>query len=268
VRLRGARIGTRLEFGEGLQNRKGPALDLRSVSVRNLSLPREAVNCPAEKRSQRDITHDQLLLDGLTYTTIPEPNADLEKQWLSLLRECTSYAAQPYQQLASVYRAIGDEANARKILIKQQDDLHARGGKLLGGPAGRARHRLLGITIGYGYRTWPAFLGLAVVLMLAMGLGWLAGNIHDDDRLVAAHTDKAAPANVGTACSTTEQIGLGVERALPLLIGNTGVRDRCALDSSSSTGQIITASGWILQLAAWAFATLAIVGFTGLIRKT
>ena len=268
VRLRGASIGTRLEFGEELCNTgDGPALDLRSVSVRNLCLPREAINCPAEDSSRQQATHKPLLLDGLTYTTIPEPCRDLD-QWLSLLGDCTSYAAQPYQQLASVYRAVGEEAKARKILIKQQDDLQARGGELLGGRWSRARHWLLGKTIGYGYRTWPAFLGLAVVLILAMFLGLLAGRLHDDGRLVAAHTDRAAPLMVGTACSTAEQISLGLERALPLLIGNTGIGDRCALDSNSIAGQVITAFGWILQLAAWAFATLAIVGFTGLVRKT
>jgi hypothetical protein len=268
VRLRGARIGTRLEFGEGLQNRKGPVLDLRSVSVRSLRLPREAVNCPVGKGSRRHVTQERLLLDGLIYTTIPEPNNDLDNQWLRLLGECTRYAAQPYQQLASVYRAVGDEANARKILIKQQDDLGVRNKQLLRSPGARARHWLLGITIGYGYRTWPAFLGLSFVLILAIFLGLLAGRIHDGDRFVAAHTDKAAPAEMGTACSTAEQIGLGVERALPPLIGNTGIGDRCALESNSTAGQIITATGWVLQLAAWAFATLAVVGFTGLVRKT
>lgn len=268
VRLRGARIGTSLEFADGLCNNGcGPALDLQSASVRNLFLPREAINCPAKDGSRQQGTRERLLLDGLTYTIIPEPSDDLN-QWLRLLGECTRYAAQPYQQLASAYRAVGEEAKARKILIQQQDDLHTRGGKLLGGKWPRARHWLLGKTIGYGYRTWRAFLGLAVVLVLALSLGMLAGHLHGDGRWVAAHTDKAAPLTVGSACSTAEQIGLGVERALPLLIGNTGVGDRCALDSNSAAGQALTAVGWTLQLAAWAFATLAIVGFTGLVRKT
>jgi len=182
-----------------------------------------------------------------------------------LLGHCARYAAQPYQQLASVYRAVGEEAKARKILITQQDDLGARG--KLGSPWAGARHRLR-VTIGYGYQTWRAFLWLAAVLVLAIGLGLLAGNIHGDDRWVAAHTDNAGTAKAGTACSTAEQVGLGVERAIPLLISYTGVRDRCVLDSSSVPGQIITVAGWALQLAAWALAALAIAGYTGLVRKT
>jgi hypothetical protein len=257
VRLRRARIGTTLEVGTGINNSDGPALDLRSASVTQLSLHPEAVNCYAEDNSRHQSTDSRLLLDGLTYTTIPR-NAELE-QWLAWLRHCTPYAAQPYQQLASVHRAVGEEANARRILIAQQDDLRARGH--LGGRWANARHWLLGLTIGYGYRTWRAFVGLAAVLLLAIGLGLLAGHIHADNRWVAAHPD-------GTACSTVEQVSLGVERAIPLLISNTRILDRCVLDSHSVPGQLITATGWILQLAAWALATLAIAGYTGLVRKT
>jgi hypothetical protein len=62
-------------------------------------------------------------------------------------------------------------------------------------------------------------------------------------------------------------IGLGVERAIPLLVTNTRISDRCTLDSYSVPGQILTATGWALQIAAWALATLAIAGYTGLVRK-
>jgi hypothetical protein len=267
VRLLGARIGEALQFGTKLHSLNGPVLDLRSVSVRDLTLPIEAVICPAQECSRRPDSPEPLLLDGLTYTAIPKPHKNGEGQWLKLLGECALYAGQPYQQLASVYRAFGEEDKARKILIAQQNDLHKRG-ELLGGRWGRALHWLLGKTIGYGYRTWSAFLGLALVVVLAMVLGLFAGWMHGDDRWLAAHTDKAAPARVGSSCSIAERAGLGIERALPLFIGNTGLRERCALDSHSSPGQIATVIGWALQLAAWAFATLAIVGFTGLIRKT
>jgi hypothetical protein len=35
-----------------------------------------------------------------------------------------------------------------------------------------------------------------------------------------------------------------------------------------TTGQVVTAAGWGLQLLAWAFATLFVAGFTGAVRKT
>jgi hypothetical protein len=264
IRLVGANIGRGLQFGGcAVHNVDGPALDLRLVSVNVLMFSSQAFSQLNEENSGQQPSDRRLLLDGLTYTTIP-PKPDLD-QWLGCLHHSTPYASQPYQQLASVHRAAGEEANARRILIAQQDDLGERGH--LGGQWAKARHRLLGLTIGYGYRTWRAFVGLAVVLILAMGLGLLAGHIHGDDRWVAAHTDKAGTDQAGTPCSTAEQIGLGVERALPLIINWSGIRDRCVLDSSSVPGQVLTTTGWILQIAAWALAALAIAGYTGLVRK-
>jgi len=68
-----------------------------------------------------------------------------------------------------------------------------------------------------------------------------------------------------TPCSLTEQIGLGIDRGLPL--GATGLRDRCDLDTTSRGGQTITIAIWTVQALVWALATLAIAGYTGLIRK-
>jgi hypothetical protein len=56
----------------------------------------------------------QLELDGLTYGRIPTGLS--LKKWLSLLRNGTpSYADQPYQQLAAVYRAAGRDASVARI---------------------------------------------------------------------------------------------------------------------------------------------------------
>jgi hypothetical protein len=100
--------------------------------------------------------------------------------------------------------------------------------------------------------------------MLSAGLGLIAGHTHvGPDRYVAAHTSRAATPN--SPCSTLEQVGLGLDFGLPLV--KTSARDRCDLDTVSVTGQALTAGFWTLQLAAWAAATLAIAGYTGLIRK-
>jgi hypothetical protein len=47
----------------------------------------------------------------------------------------------------------------------------------------------------------------------------------------------------------------------------TGTRDHCDT-TTSTTGQALTLIGWGLQLLAWAFATLFVAGFTGIVRKT
>jgi hypothetical protein len=69
----------------------------------------------------------------------------------------------------------------------------------------------------------------------------------------------------GAPCSTVELIGLGLDRGLPL--GATGLRNRCDLDTESTAGQVFTVLLWIVQAAVWGLATLALAGYTGLIRK-
>ncbi|MEU4427336.1 hypothetical protein AB0F81_42495 [Actinoplanes sp. NPDC024001] len=78
-----------------------------------------------------------------------------------------------------------------------------------------------------------------------------------------AHTSHAA--TPGTACSTLEYIGVGLDLGTPLL--KTGTRELCA-PTSTAAGQAITAAGRVLQALAWAFAALFIAGLTGAVRKT
>ena len=58
---------------------------------------------------------------------------------------------------------------------------------------------------------------------------------------------------------------VGVDLALPVI--DAGVRNQCNI-TTSATGQALDTASWALQLLAWAFATLFIAGFTGIIRRT
>jgi hypothetical protein len=123
---------------------------------------------------------------------------------------------------------------------------------------------LWGALAGYGYRTGRTATALLTVLLLAGALGYAAGHTPTyDGRYAALHTTRTE--HPFTPCSALEQIGLGIDRGLPLAA--TGIRDRCDLDTTSPTGQAFTAAIWALQALVWALATLAIAGYTGLIRK-
>ncbi|WP_219151752.1 hypothetical protein [Amycolatopsis sp. TNS106] len=198
---------------------------------------------------------------GLTYTYFPDVDSD---QWRHLLRYHTSgYSPQPYQQLALLLKSYGHDNEARTILRAQQDDLRARGD--LGGRFARCVHSLWGLLAGYGYRVRRVAGALAIVLLLASTLGVIAGSVPagDTGRPVAAPT--SATASPGTTCSLIERVGLGLDRGLPL--ASTGIRSRCDLDSSTFAGQVFTASLWLIQFLIWGLATLAIAGYTGLIRR-
>ena len=68
-----------------------------------------------------------------------------------------------------------------------------------------------------------------------------------------------------TQCSVGERDAVGLDLGLPQV--NPGAQAHCETTASPS-GQVLTVTGWVLQLLAWAFATLFVAGFTGAVRKT
>jgi hypothetical protein len=262
VRLLGARIGGNLGLsGAKLSNPRGLLLDLEAAALSGVFLP-STVICPVGATGDCRCKHAdrRIDLDQLTYTKLSGIGW---KQWLHLIRCHTAgYGPMPYQRLAAVQKAAGHDGDARQILITQQKDLRARGD--LGGWLAQLIHWLWGALAGYGYRARRTALALLIALALAGGLGWWAGHtVTTPGHHAAEHT--IASGVVGTPCSTLEQLGVGIDRGLPLAA--TGIRARCDLDTGSTAGEWFTLGIWILQAIVWAFATLAIAGYTGLIRK-
>ncbi|NHD16405.1 MULTISPECIES: hypothetical protein [unclassified Actinopolyspora] len=191
-------------------------------------------------------------VDGLRYPFIPR--FATYGEWLRVLRKHTvGYAAQPYQQLASVYRAAGHDREVREILIAQQRDLRRRGD--LGGWFRRLLHRCSGAFIGYGHRPFRALGYLAGLCATTVGLVLLAGAL---GLAVRAHP------NTGP-CSVAESIGLGIDTAVPLL--KTGGGKRCEIATTTGLGQTLYLGKYLLTILGWAFATLFVAGYTGLVRR-
>jgi hypothetical protein len=271
VRLVGAHIGGQARFsGTQLGNDSGPLLELAEVQVgAALFLPASTV-CPAagnETTRRGCVDHQRWMsVEGLVFPSLSDVSW---RQWLHLLVHHTrGYSPQPYRQLATVERAAGHDNNARHVLILQQEDLRRRAPETLGGWVGQTRHRLWGWLGRYGYRAHRLVISLALVLALAAALGYIAGHIptrpdhHAAERVPRPTATALTP---GTACSTAELIGVGIDRGLPL--GATGIRARCDLDTSTRWGQAFTYAIWALQALVWALATLAIAAYTGLVRK-
>lgn len=200
-------------------------------------------------------------LEYFTYGSLPRATW---QQWLHILRFHTEfYRPAPYRALAAIERASGHDGNARRVLIEQQRDLRSRGE--MGSRLARWTHVAWGALAGYGYRTRFVAVALMLILFLAGVLGAWAGHWVTYPGHHAVERTMASGSPVGTPCSLIEQIGLGIDRGLPL--APAGIRARCDLDTSTTAGQWFTVSIWILQALIWALATLAIAGYTGLIRK-
>ncbi|MFI6235327.1 hypothetical protein ACIBD9_17360 [Micromonospora sp. NPDC050784] len=277
VCLAGAHIGGLLACGGAqLENTVGPALDLNGLRVDQDVLLDDGFSATSGgdevvvlvlagtrvggalrldmDRVVRTTPGPLVEVEGLTYSGQPRP-ASL-RRWLTLLREDTPrYSAQPYQQLAAAYRAAGHDRDARTILIAQRRDQLQRAGL---SAAERAWGRLIGITLGYGYQPWRALLLLLATLAIAVALSVVGGH-H------GGLAQKTVASGAAAACTSIDQIGVGLDLGAPLL--RTGARDRCQ-PTDTAAGQTLTIAGWILQLLAWSFATLFIAGFTSAVRKT
>jgi hypothetical protein len=197
----------------------------------------------------------RLLVDGLIYAGAPRGIS--AKAWLTLIREGTPlYAAQPYQQLAAGHRAAGDDTEARRVQMAQRRDqiIH----NALRRRSERTWVRFIGLTLGYGYQPWRALLGLLGAFVVAAILTSMLGA---DGGLAQVRTPTVVPA---PPCTLVQRIGVGLDLGNPVI--STGARARCDY-TDTTIGAILTASGWVLRLLIWAFATLFIAGFTGVVRK-
>jgi hypothetical protein len=280
VRLVSAHIGADLDCtGAALRNDSGPALLAHGLQVGLGMFLRDGFTATGDgTHGAVDLTntrvggtlvfdqarlehatdpHGRLAADGLTYAGVPKGISG--RDWLNLLRHGThSYAAQPYQQLAAGYRALGDERQARQILMTQRDDELTRTDTRW---PERLWGRITKVTLGYGYQPWRALLFLAAGVALSCVLAVVLGS-H------GALTQSGKTATPGRACTVIQQVSVGLDLNLP--VGTSLARVDCELtkDSASATAAWLTAAGWVLRLLAWVFAALFIAGFTSAVRKT
>ncbi len=278
VRLSGTEIGGQLDCrGAGLVNNSGPALFADSLKVGQALILADgftaigggegvAVDLTGAQvigpfvfdpeRLEHAADPYRLAADGLTYAGVPERISP--RAWMRLLRYGTpSYAAQPYQQLAVGYRALGDDRQVRGILMAQRDDQLART------PTRRAE-RLWGqisrVTLGYGYQpsrlVWWLSAVVALSCVLAVALG---------PHGALAQTDKTA--TPGRPCTVIQELSVGMDLNLPF--GTSLARQGCDLAKKpSAAANWLTSAGLVLRVAAWAFAALFAAAIAGAIRKT
>ena len=192
VSLAGAQIGSRVDFREARINDRdrqhGLALDLEAARMRELYLlPLVAPNATINlTNAQVGSFHDDpatwpptLKLRGFVYERLENDSVSVTDRLRWLTKDLGGYAPQLYEQLAGVYRKASREEDARTVAIAKQ-----RRRRRILKPAGRLWSRLLGLTVGYGYKTWRVGVWLAVLV----GLGWWIF-----DRAYPAHLVAAKP---------------------------------------------------------------------------
>ncbi len=267
VSLHGAEIGAYLEYF-GIVKPETITLDLGRAKVGSLW---------DEKNSWP--MSGNLRLDGFVYGDIASEapsDAASRLQWLCL-QGSQKFAPQPYEQLASVFRAAGHDDDARKVMIEKNCE--------------RARHTRLfsqdwwwynffGPISGYGYKPfkalWISFLWILVFTGLFQ-LGYSRG-------LILPTREEAYRTNAGggrRVISDTypafNSVAYALESFTPFLkfdqtanwSPNANRRAVISLYkfSFSLTGSLLRVLLWLYIVVGWILTTLWVGGLAGLIRS-
>ncbi|MEV0735309.1 oxidoreductase [Streptomyces sp. NPDC050549] len=180
VQLRGAQISDQLTFDGAFLSGADMALDCSRMRAGELHFtPAAAPSGAVDLRGAHvSVLHDGenswpgvVRLQGFDYVSIQSEDGlrgyDVARR-VEWVRREPGYAPQPYEQLASWYRQVGHEDDARKVLLAKQR--HRRGTLH---PAGRVWGQLLDALVGYGYRPWLA--GVWILALTALGTAVFGG---------------------------------------------------------------------------------------------
>lgn len=181
---------------------------------------------------------DRVSLEGLTYRALdPQLPARQRLQWLR--RDPRGHQPQPYEQLAAVYNAVGEPAQARAVLYAREKI--ERSGRAL--PL-RIWSMLQDITVGYGYRPRRALAWLALLL----ATGSIVFSIAPPPPLQA---DAAPHFN-------------GIVYTLDLLLPVVSLGQKYAFNPSGAEQWL----SYLLIAAGWTLATTVAAGAARILRRS
>ena len=217
-------------------------------------------------------TGGQLDLDGFTYGQLGRIGEDSVAQRLAWIRsqfqtgpghDAKPFATQPYEQLMTVYQNSGQDAKARKVAIARRSDLRKFGNL---SRYHKAANFLLDKSIKYGYQTWRAVAWLAVLYLIFFGASYLAQHL---GLMIPTASSGLHPIPVATRCTSSYPCfypaGYAIDTVIPLINVHQGAY--WGPNGSAPWGWAWTAGNWLATGLGWALATLAVAGYTGIVRR-
>ena len=212
----------------------------------------------------------KLRLPGLSYDGFTGPHPGSVRDRLAWIRaqyaDGVAFSAQPYEQLVRVYRETGQDTDARTVAVAKHDDLR-RYGELTW--RRKLSNWLLGVTIRHGYAPLRAVLFLALVYAAVLVAFWHAQ--HRPGVVVAARGGPTAPAAADAAehCRPGYPCFYPALHALDVVVPILDVRDADAwrADTRAPWGWAYVAGTVVGTAFGWAFSTLAVLGYTGMVRR-
>lgn len=222
IDLSGARIGGQLILADATFT--DVKADLRRADIRVLAAAPSS--WPAAVR-----------LGELTYTALHPLRP--AREWLAWLGcDPDGYQPQPYGQLAAYYRRVGQDEQARTVLLARQRQRRRR----LRLPA-RAWGHVQDAAVGYGYRPARATAWLALLLAIA-----------------TAYFTASPPHAIGSNRTQFQPLIYAFNTVVPVL------------NLTQQQTYVITGAGewvaWIISLAGWILATAVIAGITRTLTRS
>ena len=217
-------------------------------------------------------TDGRLRLDGFTYSRFSGDQQATVKQRLDWIRSqyqqllgisWMGYVCQPYQQLANVYWKAGQDTEARKVAIARRIDLRTYANL---NPYRKVGNWLLEKTIKYGYQSWRAGAGLAVLY----GAIWLLVTIaqHTHGIMPVGNIKGLDPVPTATTCTSNypcfAPAGYAVDIVIPIINVN---QDQYWGPNGQAWGYAWVTGIWVASVLGWILVTLLVAGLTGLTRR-
>jgi hypothetical protein len=259
--LASARIGRNLQFQDAsLLDRQGTALAALDTEIGE-SFVFSNVRCSGEvnlfRMSARTLSDDlgegnplgswagadPLVLEGFSYGRFGgEAAAWSSEGRFRWLEQTERFDPGSWHQLMEVYRAHGEDDEARRTAIALENDRLRRGGLSTPRMVGRW---ILRITIGHGYRPWLALLwAVAIVVPFAL-------------LVRAAPAGTFVPTTAG-AEGSPQPLVYALDTFLPIV-------DLGEADQWTVTGRLQWAA-WAVILLGWTLSTIFVAGFTRVVR--
>jgi len=219
----------------------------------------------------------RLQLNGLTYGRLGDASAEQRLGWIRTQyrkgqqkkdkhrkAKHADFAAQPYEQLAAMYRQGGQDSEAREVAIARRRDLRTFGNLNW---YRRFGNWFLDQTISYGYQTWRAGVGLVIVFAAFLVLSIIGQHRHVI--VPVGSTTGLNPAPTATTCTSDYPcfypFGYTVDTVVPII--NVHQADYWGPDANAPAGWLWVVGAWGATAAGWALATLLVAGYTGLVRQ-
>jgi hypothetical protein len=215
-----------------------------------------------------------IVLDGFEYNSIQMTHVTLEerKQWLMRAMEASKrkfgsgndgYLPQPYNQLAKVYRRVGNEREAKLIAIERENQRD----RVMPWryPAAKISSRIYKITLSYGYNLKRAALLLPVLYLISV----LMVHVAQQDNAFVAVDETARSSTTVENCTSAypclSDWAYPVDWVVPII--NLHQSEFWQPDAHSAIGKATRDWLYTTTILGWAVTTLLIGAFTGLIRR-